>query len=182
MENLQTGLCNYPIIPSSTKESMKVHWNTQTLGVSYKDKIILDLGAANGDSAGYFIFEGAKCVIAVDGDVKLFGQLKENSKAFEGKIIPILLQIEKPEDIEKLIVEFKPDIVKSDIEGAEVHLYNIKDEIWKMVPEYLVESHEGYGFVKDEVMRQKCKRINYNFKYFVTTAGIIYAVRENNKI
>jgi len=170
-----------PKIPSYTSEDMSQHYDTEVFGISFKNKIILDLGASNGDSAEFFLFKGAKCVIAVEGgasDANLYAQLELNSKLFNEKMIPIHLQIEKPKDIENLILEYKPDILKSDIEGAEIHLLNIKDEIWKLVPEYLVEMHEGYGFVRNGVMWAKCAQTNYIIlKEICIISDVLYAVR-----
>jgi hypothetical protein len=169
-----------PIIPSSEAEEMNKHYDSNAIGITYENKIILDLGAANGDSSEYFIHMGARFVIAVDGAKDRYENLVENSKLFNGKIIPILLFITKPEEIENLIIVHKPDIVKADIEGAEIYLCAIKDEIWNMVPEYIVETHEGYLHnSEDEKMREKCNRLNYRIlkDKIITYSHIIYAIK-----
>lgn len=167
-----------PTINPTDSWNMETHWNPQTVGAQYKDKVVLDLGAADGDSAEYYLYENAKYVVAVEGDEKTFEKLLENSHRFNGKIIPIFMFIENSEQIEKLIIDYKPDILKSDIEGAEKYLYEIKDDIWKLVPEYLVETHEVWGAVKTEVLRQKCRQTNYKIvKESNVYAEIIYASR-----
>ena len=60
-----------------------------------------------------------------------------------------------------MILKYKPNIIKADIEGAEIHLINISNDIWNLVDEYIVETHEQYGFVKTKVLRDKCIENNY---------------------
>ena len=176
---------NYPLI-KKIAEVIEDHYNIEPVVVSYENKIVLDLGASNGDSAEYFLHKGAILVVAVEGALeyqskKTFEELLKNSQLFNGKLIPIFLFIENPKQIEDLIVAYKPDFIKSDIEGAEIHLYNIKDEIWRMVPEYLVETHEGYlGGNLHGLMHQKCEKTKYKVLYDATKiAHIIYAKRED---
>ena len=176
----------YPLIPSSTGESMEEHYKAERIGISYENKIVLDLGASNGDCAEYFLHKGAKFVVAVEGQesyqsVSVFAQLLENSKLFEWKILPIFMFIKSAEQIENLIITYKPDIIKCDIEGAEKYLFEIKDEIWKLVPEYLVETHEGYLHdSSDKLMYEKCEKTNYKIISDTTTiARVIYAKKED---
>jgi hypothetical protein len=166
-------------------ENVEAHYNTKLIGASYENKIILDLGASNGDSAEYFLNNGAKFVIAVEGNFNfqgrnVFAELLENSKLFNGKIIPIFMWIDNPKQIENLIIAYKPDIVKSDIEGAEIHLFNIRDEVWQLVPEYIVETHEGYLHDdSNKIMYLKCEKNKY--KIMTDTcivAHVIYTKRE----
>lgn len=171
---------SYPTIVSSTGESMEEHYNSETLGISYKDKVILDLGASWGDSSEYFLHMGAKTVIAVEGNQIMYDGLLKTSELFKEKIIPIFLSIDNPGSLEKLIIDYKPDIVKADIEGAEIHLYNIKNEIWNLAPEYLIETHEGYlGQNLDGLMIKKSEENNYQIVKNITTGiHMIYAKKK----
>lgn len=171
-----------PKIKHIADEDYDKHYGSRSFNISYKDKTILDLGAFIGDSAEYFLHVGAKLVIAVEGDRDtnlgvgtLFPQLEKNVKEyFGGSVIPINCWIDKPEQIEEWILAYKPGIVKADIEGAEIHLFNMKDEIWKMVPEYIVECH-----ATKEAMRERCKQTNYKILSDVAIFNhMIYAVRE----
>ena len=148
-------------IKSMTNENMVNHWEESRFSISYKDKTILDLGASYGDAAEYFIFCEAKSVICVECHKPYFDVLVENSKRFSGKIVPVNLMITSPQDVEMLIRQYKPDIIKSDIEGAEIHIVNMSNEVWKYVPEYIVETHELYGYMKTNVLRDKCKENDY---------------------
>ncbi len=172
----------YPMIPSVTNENMERHWGPEFFNISYKDKVVLDLGASIGDAAEYFLHEGANRVISVEGNLLYFTQLMENSKLFEEKLIPIHIYIENTEQIEQLIIDYLPDVVKCDIEGAELHLVHMKDEVWKLVPEYIVEMHEGYAGIicKIEDMRIKCRQTNYKILTDISNKifnHMIYAVR-----
>lgn len=108
--------------------------------VNYKDRIVLDIGADIGSTAYFFLKKGAKLIVAVEGSEQCFDKLKSNAKSFKSTI-PILCFINKPEQIETLIQRWKPDILKMDIEGGEIHLFQIADATFKLVNEYLIEIH-----------------------------------------
>jgi len=146
-----------PKIQGNTGENMEHHWGSEAFKIDYKDKIVLDLGAGNGESTEYFLFKGAKKVIAVEGYFEFFKTLFKNVETILGeKVVPIQIMIKDPEDIESLILEYKPDIIKSDIEGAEIHILKMKNEIWNLVQDYIIEFHANYGFVNPKVMYEKC--------------------------
>lgn len=108
--------------------------------LDYKGKKVLDLGADYGSSAEFFIEKGAREVIAVEGHKVLYGQLVENCKWLKN-VTPISLFLRKPDDFIKLILEHKPDIVKSDLDGFEIYLLDIPDEVFSSVKEYTMEIH-----------------------------------------
>ena len=171
-------------IKSIVGEDYHCHYGKENFPISYENKTVLDLGAWWGDSSEYFIVQGAKLVIAVDqgamsGNINNYICLEENSKNFEGKMIPILVDINSSLQIETLIEKYKPDIVKSDIEGAESNLFAIKDEIWNLVPEYIVECHcTGLH----EQMLEKCKKNNYEIiKDLPIFNNMIYAIKSGSK-
>ena len=121
-------------IPPIYGEDYDQHWNFTT----FKNKVILDLGADYGSTAYYFLRKGASKVVAVEGDTVLASKLKTNSKKFD-KIVPIETFIDSSEKIEKLISHYHPDLVKVDIEGYEkllLNVYNIAN-----VNEWLIEAH-----------------------------------------
>jgi len=108
--------------------------------LDYKGKKVLDLGAEYGSSAEFFIEKGASEVIAVEGHDVLYGQLVENCKWLKN-VTPIHLRLKEASQFEKLILEHKPDIVKSDIDGFEIYLLNISDGVFSTVKEYTMEIH-----------------------------------------
>ena len=169
-------------IESATNENIVRHWGESQFNINYKDKTILDLGASYGDAAEYFIFCGAKLVICIESNESYFKVLEENSERFDKKLLPIFVKIKSPEDVENLIKEYKPDIIKADIEGAEVHIVNLSNELWKTVPEYIIETHEPYGYMKTDVLRDKCKENNYTIvKDLPIYNNVLYAKKEEVK-
>lgn len=84
------------LLPPNNNENYDKHWNY----ASFKDKIVLDLGADYGSTASYFLWRGAKQVIAVEGSKEFADALRKN---FENnpKVIPIELFIKSPVDIEE---------------------------------------------------------------------------------
>ena len=104
-----------PKIQGNTGENMEHHWGSEAFKIDYKDKIVLDLGAGNGESTEYFLFKGAKKVIAVEGYFEFFKTLFKNVETILGeKVVPIQIMIKDPEDIESLILEYKPKRKKYD--------------------------------------------------------------------
>jgi len=144
--------------------------------IHYKGKKVLDIGADVGSTADFFLRRGAREVIAVDGSKNMYRELVKNTKKIP-EIKPILLKIEKPQHFEQLIRKFRPDVLKSDCEGCEKHLFKIPDEVFSMVKEYMVETH-GSGTFK--AMFEKCKRCKFTILNVVAWRkgiDIIYAKR-----
>lgn len=108
--------------------------------LDYRNKRVLDLGADYGSTAEYFLEKGAIEVVAVEGHKVLYGQLVENCKWLKN-VIPVFLFITEPKQISELIEKYKPDIIKSDLDGYEIHLLKIPDIILSSVNEYTLEIH-----------------------------------------
>jgi hypothetical protein len=134
------------------KEDYEFQWGL----TDYENTTVLDIGADIGSTAYFFAKNGAKQIIAVEGSKKLFNQLKLNVNL--RKVVPIFLYITTPADIEKLIKKWKPDIIKMDIEGAEINLLQIRDLIFQDIPKLMIEIHN-----KDllELFIQKCMINNF---------------------
>lgn len=125
--------------------------------IDYKGKTVLDLGADIGSTADFFLRKGAKKVVAVEGSQDNFRTLQTNASILKG-MIPNVLFIERPSQIEKLILQYDFDIVKMDIEGGEINLFTVKNEIFSKVAEYIVEVHSDKLF---DLMLKKCAENNY---------------------
>jgi hypothetical protein len=125
----------YPkgFIPPIYFENYDEHWGF----TDFKNKVILDLGADYGSTAYYFLNKGALKVIAVEGDKYLAERLKLNFKD-DPRVVPIYLEIKSGKDIEELIDMYHPDIVKVDIEGAEINILSVNI---RKVKEWLIETH-----------------------------------------
>lgn len=144
--------------------------------IRYKGKKVLDIGADVGSTTDFFLRRGAREVIAVDGSKGMYDGLLKNLAKIPGTK-PVFLLIEKPEHFEQLIRKHRPDVLKADIEGAEKHLFLISDEAFRMVPEYMIETH-GSGTYQS--MIDKCKRCGFTIEHIVKWRpgiDIIYAKR-----
>lgn len=120
-------------VPPLGNENYDWHWNY----LSFKQKTILDLGADYGSTADYFLRNGGRKVVAVEGNenyAKKFSRLLGNDK----RITYIHKWISSGKDIDLLISRFSPDIVKVDIEGEEKFLLDVNVG---EVNEWLIETH-----------------------------------------
>lgn len=106
----------------------------------YKDKTVLDIGADYGSTAYFFLQKGAKKVIAVEGDADLCIKLLENVSA-DHRVSPVLVWIDSYKSMSRLIRIFKPDITKADCEGCEIYFKYVPDDVLRICPEYMVETH-----------------------------------------
>lgn len=108
--------------------------------IDYVNKVVLDLGADIGTTAEFFLDRGAKLVIAIDGTKNVYKKLKRNAKML-GNVIPIFMFINKPGQIDNLLLDYKPDIVKSDIEGGEIFFDFIPRDIFRIPTVYIIGVH-----------------------------------------
>lgn len=116
-------------------EDYNHHWGF----TDFKGKTILDLGADYGSTAWFFLEKGAKSVVAVEGDPYRAKKLATNSAkygftSFEKTISSI-------KDIERFIENYKFDVAKVDIEGAEIYLLSCRSDLLKKIPLWMIESH-----------------------------------------
>jgi predicted RNA methylase len=114
-------------------EDYKKHW----LYADFNGKTVLDLGADYGSTAVFFLGMGVKKVIAVEGDKRLVGMMRSSFKN-DHRVVPISAWIDSPKKITELVQTFKPNLVKCDIEGAEVHLLKVP---LRLVKTWMVEAH-----------------------------------------
>lgn len=124
------------ILPPIFNENYDKHWNH----VAFKGKVVLDLGADYGSTASYFLWRGAKHVIAVEGDRQLAEALRRNFEKNK-RVTPVELFVNSPSDIDNLIDQYAPDVAKVDIEGYELNLYGCRNI--EKVKEWLIECHSS---------------------------------------
>jgi SAM-dependent methyltransferase len=115
-----------------TSEEPDNHWGF----INFKDKIVLDLGCGKFHSSistyDWFLQNGAKQVIGVDlGD--------ETSEYIN--FIYSGGEVNSKERLLKLINEYNPQVIKSDIEGAEIHFKDIDN--LSSVEEFAIEYHSA---------------------------------------
>lgn len=120
------------------REDYECHWGF----VNFFGKTVLDIGADWGSTARFFLERKAKHVIAVESDQQLYEQLVKNAKN-PSSITPIHMYVNSPKDFEFLIEKFKPDTLKVDCEGCEMHLADILPILFSKVEQYAIECHSN---------------------------------------
>lgn len=135
-------------------EDPKDHWSF----LQVKDKLVLDMGCSFYEayyhpgmlsSAEWFVQEGARQVVGFDGDpaeVEKYSVVyKDNPKyqVFE-------LWLNSDTHIRELL-ELKPEVIKCDIEGAEINFMSITKEEMDSVEEIAFEYH-------DVATREMCEK------------------------
>lgn len=110
--------------------------------IDFTGKKILEFGADSGSTAYFFLEHGAKEVISIEGDPKIFDLLVEDIDNDE-RVTPILLMIYSPVQIETLLSIYHPDVVHFDCEKCEYHLLAVPDKIFRIPTTYSIEIHEG---------------------------------------
>lgn len=115
-----------------TSEEPEIHWPF----LKVKDKVVLDLGCglfySKLATPDWFVNQGAKKVVGVD-------MANDNPTHFIYHKKPILSK----EDILDLLYEYKPEVIKCDIEGAEVYFKDITIEDMNSVNQFAVEYHDN---------------------------------------
>jgi len=138
------------------KEDYDRHWGFLT----FKDKVILDLGADWGSTAEYFLNHGAMKVIAVEGNVEKKYYIKELFENYDSnpKVKCIGMKIDSPLDFIYLIGKYRPDMVKVDIENDEKYLLSINPSFIYTVNEWAIEVHNLFLY---DSFRTLFNKINY---------------------
>ena len=134
-------------IEKITSENPNNHWRF----LNCQDKIVMDMGCSFWDStwnegwlssAEYFVDKGAKKLIGFDcaaHDIKKYHDLYGN----EGKYYTFQICINSNQQIENLLLQYKPQVIKCDIEGAEIHFQNVTKDMIDFVDEIAIEYHNG---------------------------------------
>jgi hypothetical protein len=151
-------------------EEPNVHWNF----LNVKDKIVLDLGCgkfySSVSTAEYFLDQGAHEVIGIDlSDIRLPNY----------NFIMRVEKIDSTEQIKDLLMEWSPDVIKCDIEGAEKYLEGI--DSLPYVEEIAIEYHDNNT---KQICEKKIKDWNFNTELFqllgedISRIGVIYGKRK----
>jgi ubiquinone/menaquinone biosynthesis C-methylase UbiE len=117
-------------------EDPKIHWSDIT---DVTGRVVLDLGCGwvgEGSTPGYFLERGAAKVIGVDATQSDVDKLKGRypDQTFICRVV-----CDAP-DLQRLLDDHNPDVIKMDIEGWEIVLDKIND--LKNVTEVAIEYHD----------------------------------------
>lgn len=127
------------------KESKPVYWEGEDYSKIYNDidytgKVVLEMGADVGSTACFYLSQGAKSVISVEGNHAYFEEL-QNNIGDDVRVIPIEMFIDRAEQIITLIEQYNPDILHMDIESWEFLLLEIPEVILKKIEQFDIEVH-----------------------------------------
>lgn len=138
------------------------HWGF----LSVKDKKVLDLGCGINSEfvpTPYFFLQEskAKSVVGVDSNPQSYQWFKQNYNVRD--FILYMDFVDRYEKIEMYLKYHRPEVVKIDIEGSEVHLLSIDSDCFQSVEQIAVEYHNKTCLV---ALERILKENNYNIKYF----------------
>jgi O-antigen biosynthesis protein len=144
-------------------EDPKDHWSF----LNVKDKLVLDMGCSFYEayyhpgmlsSAEWFVENGATQVVGFDGDpaeVTKYNIVYKNNPRYN----IFKLWLDNPDHIRKLL-EFKPQVIKCDIEGNEINFLHITKEEMDCVEEIAFEYHD---VTTREMCEKKLPEWGFNF-------------------
>lgn len=123
-----------------TTEDPKEHWGFCRI----QDRVVLDLGHGlwhenTKPTALYFLEQGAQKVVGVDPSQPSYNWYAQNLKT--SKFIQHCDFIDSTDKLRMYIEYYKPELIKSDIEGSEIYFNNITKEDMEYVKEIAVEVH-----------------------------------------
>lgn len=140
-------------------EDFDAHWNF----TSFKDKVILDMGADFGMTPSWFFEKGARKVIAVEKANQNYEQLVQNF-GDDPDVICIHKYVQTSEDLTNLLTKYPSDIVKMDIEGAEFELIHVSPELIQKVNIWLIEYH---GYDVRDTLQTLFEKLGYNIEKYL---------------
>ena len=123
-----------------TSEDPNEHWGFCRI----QDRVVLDLGHGIWEQNTkptplYFLEEGAQKVIGVDPSQPSYNWYSQNLKT--SKFIQHCDFIDGADKLRMYIKYYRPELIKSDIEGSEIYFNNITKEDMESVKEIAVEVH-----------------------------------------
>ena len=152
LKKLDSDLKNMNWLFSERRKTMILNeWNEWTkfyLPIDVKDKTVLDVGAGEGETALFYLLNGAKKVICIEPNKNCYDILLRNSK-FHNRIIPINIYFELN------MININSDLIKIDIEGYEEKLLELNHD--KLKNRIVLEIH-GLQLI------DKFKNRGYNLK------------------
>ena len=108
--------------------------------IDFRKKTVLDVGAERGSTAYLFLEKGAERVIAVEGNLTFFKELRENALE-DSRVHIINVFINSPQILEQLLSIYKPHIIHMDCESCEQFLIQVNPELLRLPEIYQLEVH-----------------------------------------
>jgi hypothetical protein len=157
-------------------ESPDNHWGF----LPVFNKVVLDLGCGlNSEftpTPWYFLQDKkAKKVYGVDADPNSYNWFKQNYNV--QNFIPFMDYVDRFEKFEWYFENSKPEIVKMDVEGAEIVLHAINPKCLSTVTDIAIEYHSYAALVSCETLLEKLGMIISYYKFEnidLEFQGVIY--------
>ena len=152
------------------------HWSF----LPVENKIILDLGCGINSqftpTPWYFLQERkAKKVYGVDPDINSYNWFRQNFNV--QNFIHFMDFVDRLEKLEWYFGNSKPEVVKIDIEGSEIHLHALDPKYLSTVTDIAIEYHSFSNLVSCETLLDKLGMIKHYYKFEnldVEYQGVIY--------
>lgn len=150
-------------------EEPLIHWRF----LNVKDKTVLDLGCgkfySSISTAEYFLNKGAKEVVGVDlSDIGFK----------DSRFTMIVSRISSLSQLDVLLATCPPDVIKCDIEDAEV-FFNDVESLPRQTQQFAVEYHDAQtkSVCERAIVRWGFKNMEYYqlFNESIDRIGVIYA-------
>jgi hypothetical protein len=141
-------------------ESPVDHW----FMLPVKGKIVLDLGSGIWDHSLptpiYFLQQGAEQVIGVDGSHQSYEWFEQNLQ--DDRFIQHMDMIDSKGKFELFLGHYRPDVIKCDVEGGELHLASLNPSLFVSVMDMAIEYHDPTTkFVSEQTLKNNGFTLEY---------------------
>jgi hypothetical protein len=164
------------IVEDCNSEKPSLHWKY----IQCKDQVAMDLGCGRWEQVEfrdpswpttpeYLIELGASKVIAVDIDPSEIEWYKANVST-KSNVVALHRNINSVDAVRELLNEYKPTVIKCDIEGQENCFLQLSDEEFCSVKMYALETHADY---LHNLFLEKFNNLNYEV---IATINLVHAL------
>ncbi len=112
----------------------------------------------------YLFNRGASKVYAFDVDQNELNWFKENINSENPNIIPVYANLSNVDIFKSIYAEYKPNIVKCDIEHNEIFLLQLTDEEFSSVNFYAIETHTDHLY---RLFLEKFINLGYKVEHMI---------------
>lgn len=155
------------------------HWNM----LPVKGKVVLDLGSGIWDHSLptplYFLQEGAERVIGVDGSHQSYQWFEQNLQ--DDRFIQHMDMMDSKGKFELFLGYYKPDVIKCDVEGGELHLMGLNPSLFNSVMDISIEYHDP---TTKFVCEQTLKNNGFTLQHYTfpgidpKNQGVVYGTKQ----